>query len=1083
MKKIFSILCSLVIAINTIIYTCPVFAFQNNSILKTANEISEIYNSNDNNKKPFEDMTKARVIVKSNRIPDIYGNAEFIKGISNTYILQYNNITSAQKALDYYKSLDYVEWAETDGILYGQSLSYGNDMMGSDEAKKYITNSNLSTSEVKVAVIDTGIYLSGDMYKKYQDRIIDSKCNFSDSGDKNTARADNPHGSKIASILLDNTGDNVKLVAYKALNKYANASNLSISLTIEQAIIDKVNIISLSLSGNDMSELLKDSIDKAIKNNIVVVCSAGNSSDDVSKYYPAAYDGVITVGAIDKNGNRAFYSNFGDGIDFVAPGHYVETQAKNTISKECGTSFSVAFIDAAAATVLSMSFNLTPNEVKQKLIDSCVSMDELAYHDGFHAIEEYDFSDSNAPKRAFLESDSPDESLYYGYGMPQILSALNLTEQNNKVNFSANSGTYNNEFELTLTSNENSQIYYTTDESFPSKANGTLYESPISIDHTTSIRAISISDDNAKSIPIAKEYKMEFIASQDDFKIDDNGMITEYTGSLLEFVVPDEINNIQVNGISESAFTDEVVGIKLPSTATTLEEYSLSNCKNLKYFTGEGITYVGDTALSCENLVVCDIPNVTYIEHSGLATSKLREINFVKLKYAGDTAFYGMPSLSNVNLPNLKAVEPLSFAYCEVLRNINISSAEYIDYAAFSHCYRLKNIHATNVKATKSDNSNDSVFSICINLVEVNNDNFSDLETVGVATFSNCTKLQRVQLSKAKEVKDSAFTSTSVEKVDLPNVELIGAQSFSNTPYLKELTLPKVKKIADGAFRNSGLEKIITPNLEEIGSYCFSAYNEMYCEYGVSNSLKSIYAPKLKNINDYAFAYLGELTQLDIPHVVNIDDSVFYESSVNYLYVPNLVTAKSLPTADDSLVVVSDSFQNCTYNATNKSLTIQGKKGKYCEEYANKYNLEFIDVNSKGGSIRVTDAGLRFGFSFYDTLGKEVEEYGFIYAKGTANRDSLTYPNIDNKKVLSLIANNQLNQKDKTTTFNLVFTSVPKSAYDMEITARAYVKVDGMYFYSDPLTRSFNQVGNAVLEDEEIDQNTKDKLNDLLTEV
>ena len=64
-----------------------------------------------------------------------------------------------------------------------------------------------------------------------------------------------------------------------------------------------------------------------------------------------------------------------------------------------------------------------------------------------------------------------------------------------------------------------------------------------------------------------------------------------------------------------------------------------------------------------------------------------------------------------------------------------------------------------------------------------------------------------------------------------------------------------------------------------------------------------------------------------------------------------------------------------------------------------------------------------------------------------------------------------------------MFTGVPKSAYDMDITARAYVKVDGMYFYSDTLTRSFNQVANAVLADEEIDQNTKDKLNDLLKEI
>ena len=74
-------------------------------------------------------------------------------------------------------------------------------------------------------------------------------------------------------------------------------------------------------------------------------------------------------------------------------------------------------------------------------------------------------------------------------------------------------------------------------------------------------------------------------------------------------------------------------------------------------------------------------------------------------------------------------------------------------------------------------------------------------------------------------------------------------------------------------------------------------------------------------------------------------------------------------------------------------------------------------------------------------------------------------------------------ENDSTTSFNLVISNIPKQYYNREITARAYVCIDGMYFYSEPLTRSFNQVANAVLADEEIDQNTKDKLNNLLKKV
>ena len=149
---------------------------------------------------------------------------------------------------------------------------------------------------------------------------------------------------------------------------------------------------------------------------------------------------------------------------------------------------------------------------------------------------------------------------------------------------------------------------------------------------------------------------------------------------------------------------------------------------------------------------------------------------------------------------------------------------------------------------------------------------------------------------------------------------------------------------------------------------------------------------------------------------------------------------------------------------------------------ADKNKINYYDIDSLGGSIRVTDAGLRFGFSYDESQNSTVQEYGFVYTNQSIDHTLLTCDNVDNKSIIKFKANNR-KTKGNITSFNLVLTSVPKSAYDMDITARAYVKVDGMYFYSEPLTRSFNQVANAVLADEEIDQNTKDKLNNLLKKV
>ncbi len=229
-------------------------------------------------------------------------------------------------------------------------------------------------------------------------------------------------------------------------------------------------------------------------------------------------------------------------------------------------------------------------------------------------------------------------------------------------------------------------------------------------------------------------------------------------------------------------------------------------------------------------------------------------------------------------------------------------------------------------------------------------------------------------------------------------------------------------------------------------------------------------------MSDESLAYTGGLTELDLPSLKAIGEDAFYESGVNYLYAPELEAAESLPVAEAAVVVVSDKLTNCTYVPQNTTLTIQGDKGSYGEEYADANNLEFIDMNDMGGSIRVTDAGLRFGYSFYDTQKKDVEEYGFVYAAGEQDRNDLTVEQIDNESVLQLTAYNRLTHEDETTTFNLVFTDIPQVSYDMEVTARAYVKIDGKYFYSDVTTRSFNQVANAVLADDEIDQNTKNAL-------
>lgn len=1073
MKKPISMFIALVMIISSVSISFPVFADTGAELDSVVDELSELYREETAQGKDTESSAESRIIVKADMKPDTYGNAEIISGTDDIYIYQYKTAEEASNALEYYDSLNYVKWAETDGIMEGQSLSYGNPMVGGDEAKTYVSNHNVELNDVNVALVDSGVLFSNEMF---DGRVTDSGVNLSDTGDTDTALDGNGHGSHIASIIVDNTTDNVHITAYKVLNQYRVGTHLAVATGINMAVEDGADIISLSITSEDRSELIIDAVKNAYANGVIIVNSAGNNSDDVANYYPANMDEVFTVGAIDEYGCRAFFSNFGEEIDFVAPGHNIEmtgfresTDTKNPT--DSGTSFSVPYVTAAAAMVLSVDPNLGIEEVKQRLIDSCIPMDSLSFRDGFHPIEDYD------PVTAWYiaDSDPLTEEECYGYGMPQILKAMGITENNNPVGFSVQSGSYHETFELTLTADEGSDIYYTTEEVYPSPENATLYTGPIEVSGTMSVRAIAVSEDKSKSAPVACKYFMSYYADEDDFEIDDRGYITKYTGDLREMIVPETIDGITVKGVAEYGISKQSLRtIVFPDSVENLENYSLYSCGKIEFLIGHGIKRIG-TEMTWSEILVLDTPAVETIGE--LAFQYVgRELYLPELQEAGNYLFYCAKNLKEVNFPKLKSVSYKMFSDCYILRTVKLDSVESVDADAFANCYLLKNIYMPELKHLINVNDQDEgTFYRCFNLTEVN---FPFVQEIPDLCFYDCEKLVKADFESAVSIGYSAFGYCyELNEIYFPKLKEIDSRGFLDTA-LSDINLPSLVTIGKEAFCNSTISSLYAPNLEIIESNAFS-YLRM--ETHIQNqTFKHLYAPKLTTLSDEALAYTGGLTKLDLSSLKNIGENAFYESGVNYLYAPELQTAESLPVAENSVVVVSDKMTSCTFEPTDKSLTIQGVKDSYSQEYADLNELEFIDVNAMGGSIRVTDAGLRFGYSFYDTQKKNVEEYGFVYAQGEKENNEITVDDVDGSNVLQLTAYNRLTHEDETTTYNLVFIDIPQTAYNTEISARAYVKIDGIYYYSDTLCYSFNDIAQKVMTDDEIDQNTKNSLNNLL---
>ena len=1108
MKKSISLLLALTMVITSLSIAFPVFADTGAEVDTVVDELSELYRDEAENDKSIEDSAASRVIVKANIEPETYGSAEKINGTDDVYIYQYETASEAANALEYYDSLSFVEWAETDGIVESQSssynadetFSYGADMLGSKYAKQYLET--IDAPEVNIALIDTGINFHKVDFQS-TNRVIDSGINLSDTGEEGTAQADvgSPssvyHGSHITSILLDNTASNVNIIGYKAMNRDGYGTLSAVATCVQQAVEDGADIINLSLNGiGEPPSLIKEAIQDAYKNGVICVVAAGNYNDDVSYYYPANMDEVFTVGAVDNRGNPCFLSNYGEELDFVAPGYQIEVYGNSSLDKPQyvnGTSFAAPFIAAASAVALSVHPDYSVEEIKQVLIDSCVTKNDLAYSSPY--LRDVEIKDSSLSGFTFgnLGEKAESEDLYYGYGMPQMQKIVGVDEVCSAPEFSVSSGTYHEEFELSLSSDASAEIYYTTDGSYPTAERSELYTEPLTVSSTVSIRAVACSDGKIKSVPSSAVYKMEYYADESDFTIDDRGYITGYTGEKNEIIVPEAINGTTVKGVAEYAFYDDfdpaemeesqqawdrsehLLGIVLPNTVTEIEDYAFFSFI-LSYVSAPGLKVIGEAGLSTP-LVYLNAPNIERIEDLGLNYSNLTELDLPKLTYAGYASFSENKYLAKVKIPSLNSVPDSAFNNCYRLEEVELDSAVELEDCAFERCWFLRNVYAPDVETM-----GDMGFTYCDNLREISLPNLIRMD--GVYNFKWCSTLTKIDLPKLQNIPEQTFMYCyMLSDINMPKVEQIGYQAFYDTYSLGNIQFDSLKVLGDEVFVNSSISALSAPELETIGNKVFPYFDTMWDTYSANPSLKVLYAPKLTTLTDESLAYTSGLTELDLPSLKTIGENAFYESGVNYLYAPELETAESLPVTENAVVVVSDKLTNCTYVPQNTTLTIQGDKGSYGEEYTDANNLEFIDMNDMGGSIRVTDAGLRFGYSFYDTQKKEVEEYGFVYAAGEQDRNDLIVEQIDDESVLQLTAYNRLTHEDETTTFNLVFTDIPQASYDMEVTARAYVKIDGKYFYSDVTTRSFNQVANAVLADDEIDRNTKNALTRLYEEV
>ncbi len=284
------------------------------------------------------------------------------------------------------------------------------------------------TPAVLVAVIDSGVLLEhpdlqGQLVAGY-DFIADA--NIANDGDGRDDNPDDPgdsllrnssfHGTHVAGTVAARSnnaggvtgvgwqtrimplrvlgvGGGTSLDLIQAIRYAAGLSNQTRLLPSQRA-----DVINMSLGGEQFSTSEQSAITAARNAGLIIVAAAGNSGDQTPQY-PASYDGVVSVSAVDNLAAKAPYSSFGAMVDVAAPGGDMGVDSDgdgypdgvlSTCGEESddaaapvnmvycyqqGTSMAAPHVAAVAALMKAVDPDMTPDDFDARLISGELTRD------------------------------------------------------------------------------------------------------------------------------------------------------------------------------------------------------------------------------------------------------------------------------------------------------------------------------------------------------------------------------------------------------------------------------------------------------------------------------------------------------------------------------------------------------------------------------------------------------------------------------------------------------------------------------------------------------------------------------------
>ena len=220
---------------------------------------------------------------------------------------------------------------------------------------------------VTVAVMDTGV----GRHPSLDERAV-FQVDLLEPGGRGVGES--AHGTAVASLIagadesITGVSPSAKLLSFRVLDDEGVGDTFTLAQGIVDAVDRGASVINMCLGTYGDSHILREAVDYALEAGVALVGAAGNDAV-AGVVYPARYDGVLSVAAVDGMQRHLYFSNRGEEIDLAAPGMGVNAAGPDDSTiLFSGTSAAVPFVSGAIAWLLSENPNMKPQNAADLLL-------------------------------------------------------------------------------------------------------------------------------------------------------------------------------------------------------------------------------------------------------------------------------------------------------------------------------------------------------------------------------------------------------------------------------------------------------------------------------------------------------------------------------------------------------------------------------------------------------------------------------------------------------------------------------------------------------------------------------------------